>query len=89
MIVAGFRAAAGTSSRPCGRQRGGGARTIERAIPDEWTPGQVLATRTLLQQVLRTGSPVIACIRRDATPDQVRDIYLRVENLIQDAGLAA
>jgi hypothetical protein len=62
--------------------------TIELAVPDEWTPGQVLATRALLQQVLRTGSPIIACIRRDATADQVRDIYLRVENLIRDAGLA-
>jgi len=51
-------------------------------------PGQVMATRALLQQVLRTGSPIIACVRRDATADQVRDICLRVENLIQDAGLA-
>jgi len=47
-----------------------------------------MATRALLQQVLRTGSPIIACVRRDATADQVRDICLRVENLIQDAGLA-
>jgi hypothetical protein len=62
---------------------------IELAVPDEWTPGQVLATRTLLQQVLRSGSPIIACVRQDATADQLRDIYLRVENLIQDAGLAA
>jgi hypothetical protein len=62
--------------------------TIELAVPDEWTPGQVLATRALLQQVLRTGSPIIACVHRDATADQVTDIYLRVENLIRDAGLA-
>jgi hypothetical protein len=62
--------------------------TIELAVPDEWTPGQALATRALLQKVLRTGFPIIACVRPDATPDQVTDIYLRVENLIEDAGLA-
>ena len=62
---------------------------IEFAVPDEWTPGQVLATRALLQPVLRTGLPIIACIRRDATPDELTDIYLRLENLIEDAGLAA
>ena len=63
--------------------------TIELAVPDEWTPGQALATRALLQQVMRSGLPIITCVRRDATADQVTDIYLRVENLIEGAGLAS
>lgn len=63
--------------------------TIELAIPDEWTPGQALAMRALLQQALRGGHPIVAFVRPDATPDQVKDIYGRVGALIREAGLAA
>jgi hypothetical protein len=35
------------------------------------------------------GHPLIAAIRADATPDQLRDIYGRVEALLRDAGMAA
>jgi hypothetical protein len=63
--------------------------TIELAVPDEWTPGQALAMRALLQQAFRGGHPIIAFVRSDATPDQVKDIYGRVEALIREAGLEA
>jgi hypothetical protein len=63
--------------------------TIEVEVPQEWSPGQALATRALLQQVFRSGFPVITCVRPDATPEQVAEFCRRVEDLIREAGLTA
>ena len=63
--------------------------TIEISVPDEWTPGQAVAVRALLQQAMHGGHPLIAAIRADASPDQLLDIYGRVETLLRDAGMAA
>jgi hypothetical protein len=63
--------------------------TIEISVPDEWTPAQALAVRALLQRAMHSGHPLIAAIRPDATPDQLRDIYARVGVLLRDAGMAA
>jgi hypothetical protein len=38
---------------------------------------------------MHSGHPLIAAIRPDATPDQLRDIYVRVGVLLRDAGMAA
>ncbi len=62
---------------------------IELEIPDDWTPGQTLAMTALLQHVLRTGHPIIAAVRPDATPDQLEDIYGRLGALLRETGLAA
>jgi hypothetical protein len=62
--------------------------TIEISVPDEWTPRQAVAVRALLQRAMR-GHPLIAAIRADATPDQLRDIYGQVDALLRDTGLAA
>ena len=61
---------------------------IEISVPDEWTPGQAIAIRGLLQHAIRGGQPLIAAIRADASPDQIREIYGRVDALLRDAGLA-
>jgi len=63
--------------------------TIEISVPDEWTPAQAVAVRALLQKAMHGGHPLIAAIRADATPDQLRDIHGRVEALLRDAGMAA
>ena len=63
--------------------------TIEISVPDEWTPGQAVAIRALLQQAIYGGHPLIAAIKADATPDQLRDMYGQVEALLRDAGMAA
>jgi hypothetical protein len=63
--------------------------TIEISVPDEWTPAQAVAVRALLQQAMHGGHPLIAAIRADATPDQLRDIYGQVEALLRDTGMAA
>jgi hypothetical protein len=62
---------------------------VEVAVPDDWTPGQVLAMRQLLQHAARTAVPVIAMVRKDVTADQLQDIYAGIQALIRQAGLQA
>ena len=62
---------------------------IEIAVPEGWTPGQAMATRQLLQHAFHGAWPIIAFVRADATPEQLDDIYRKVNALIQDAGLEA
>ena len=38
--------------------------TIEITIPEEWTPGQALAMRALLQHAILNATPVVAFIRK-------------------------
>jgi hypothetical protein len=61
---------------------------IEVVVPDEWTPGQVLAVRQLFQRAIRSAQPVICPVREDVTPDQLQDIYDRVHAMIRESGLA-
>ncbi|HEY1347882.1 MAG TPA: hypothetical protein VGF54_23055 [Streptosporangiaceae bacterium] len=62
---------------------------IEVAVPDDWTLGQALATRQLLQQVISTAQPIITAVRKDVTADQLKDVQDRIEALIREAGLQA
>ena len=66
----------------------GGIMIIELAVPDDWTPGQVLAVRQLLQHAIHNAQPVICPVREDITPDQLHDIYERVHAMIRESGLA-
>jgi hypothetical protein len=61
--------------------------TIEIAVPDDWTPGQVLAMRQLLQHAVATAQPVVAFVRKDIAPDQLTEIYERINALVQETGL--
>jgi hypothetical protein len=61
---------------------------IEVAVPDDWTPGQALAVRQLLQRAMRGAQPLICPVREDVTPDQLRDIYERIGAVIRESGLA-
>jgi hypothetical protein len=60
---------------------------IQVAVPDDWTVGQTFAVQQLLQHALRDAQPVIALVRKDITPEQFRDIYHRIEEVIREAGL--
>jgi hypothetical protein len=62
---------------------------VEVAVPDDWTPGQILAMRQLLQHAVRTAVPVIAMVRKDVTTDQLQEIYDGIQALIREAGLQA
>lgn len=64
-----------------------GAMDIEVAVPDDWTVGQTFAVQQLLQHAVRDAQPVIALVRKDVTPEQLRDIYRRIEQVIRDAHL--
>jgi hypothetical protein len=61
---------------------------IEVAVPDEWTAGQALAVRQLLQHAMRNAQPVIGLVRNDVTPEQLHDIYHRIDAVIRESGLA-
>jgi hypothetical protein len=60
---------------------------IEVAVPDDWTTGQALAVRQLLQHAIRDAQPVIGLVRKDVTPEQLQDIYNRIEAVIRESGL--
>jgi len=60
---------------------------IEIPVPEEWTPGQALAMRQLLQQAMQTGQPVIAFVRKDVSPDKLKEVYDQINALIEEAGL--
>lgn len=65
----------------------GGIVNIEVTVPDDWTPGQALVFRQLLQHSMRGAQPIIALVRKDATAQQLHDVYRRVEEVIRESGL--
>ena len=62
---------------------------IEVIVPDEWTPGLTLAMQQLLQRAVRSGWPLITCLRPDATAEEIEEIDHQIRVLVQDSGLAA
>ena len=60
---------------------------IEILVPEEWTPGQALVMRQLLQHGIQTGEPVIAFVRKGVSPEKLKEIYDRINALISEAGL--
>lgn len=62
---------------------------IEVTVPDEWPPGLTMAMQQLLQRAVRSGWPLITCLRPEATADQIEEINRQIRVLVQDSGLAA
>jgi hypothetical protein len=62
---------------------------VEIDVPDDWTPGQILTMRQLLQHAVRTAVPVITMVRKDVTADQLEEVYDGIQALICEAGLQA
>lgn len=62
---------------------------IEVVVPDEWTPGLALAMQQLLQHAVRDGWPLITCLRRGATAEEIEEIDHQIRVLVQGSGLAA
>jgi hypothetical protein len=61
--------------------------TIEVGVPEDWTPELTLTMAQLLHRAFGQGFPVIAFVSKDVTPDQLRILYRRVQDLIEEAGL--
>ncbi len=62
---------------------------IEVIVPDEWSPGLTLAMQQLLQHAVRSGWPLVTCLRPEATAEQIEEIDHQIRALVQDSGLAA
>jgi hypothetical protein len=62
--------------------------TLEINIPEEWPPDLALAVATLAQQSFDKGFPIIAPVRKDASPGQIWAVFERIRMVIEDAGLA-
>jgi hypothetical protein len=62
---------------------------IEIKVPDDWPPALGLAVAQLLRQALREGFPVVVAVRPDVSDTELHDAYVRVREVIADAGLAA
>lgn len=60
---------------------------IEISVPEEWTPGQALVMRQLLERGIRIGEPVIAFVKKDLPSDKLQELYGQVNALIREAGL--
>ena len=62
---------------------------IEVTVPDQWSPALTPTVQRLLQEAVRSGWPLIICLRPDVTPEQMADINQRVRELVAGSGLAA
>jgi hypothetical protein len=62
---------------------------IEITVPDDWPPALALATRSLFQQAVSNGYPLVAWARPDADPEAVMQAFARIRAMIEESGLAA
>jgi hypothetical protein len=61
---------------------------IEITVPDDWSPTLALATRSLFQQAVAGGYPLVTWARADADPEQVKRVFARIRAMIEESGLA-
>jgi hypothetical protein len=61
---------------------------IEITVPDDWPPTLALATRSLFQQAVTGGYPLVTWARADADPEQVKRVFARIRAMIEESGLA-
>jgi hypothetical protein len=63
--------------------------TFQFAVPDDWTPGLSVTFAELIDKAMGEGFPLVVPIRRDATPDQVNELFKRIRTLVRSEGMAA
>jgi hypothetical protein len=63
--------------------------TLEIRVPDDWTPEQRPATARQMNEAVRDGLPIVMSVRPDATPEQIREVYARIQAMLDEAGAAA
>ena len=62
---------------------------IALTTPEEWSPELGLALRSLLQQAIDHGCPIVVSVRADAPADEIGRLQARIRALVQESGLAA
>jgi hypothetical protein len=62
---------------------------IEIDVPDDWPPALALATRSLFQQAVTRGYPLVTWARPDADPEAVRQASARIRAMLEETGLVA
>lgn len=71
---------------------GGSARdplTFEFSVPGDWPTGLALAFAEMTEKALDDGFPIVVPVRKDATPEQITQIFEDVRALVERLGLAA
>jgi hypothetical protein len=71
---------------------GGNARdpmTFEFAVPGDWSPGLALAFAELMEKAMGDGFPIVVPVRKDATPEQISQVFEGARALVERLGLAA
>jgi hypothetical protein len=79
----------GRAPPPDGQAPGGGAMLIEITVPEDWSPELALAIRSLFQQAVSGGYPLVTWARGDARPEEVKEVFARIQAMIEASGLAA
>ncbi len=63
--------------------------TFEFAVPGDWPPGLALAFAEMMEKALDDGFPIVVPVRKDATPEQISQVFEDVRALVERVGLAA
>ncbi len=63
--------------------------TFEFAVPGDWPPGLALAFVKMMEKALDDGFPIVIPVRKDATPEQISQVFKGVRALVERLGLAA
>jgi hypothetical protein len=62
---------------------------LEFAVSGDWTPGLTLAFAEMMETALDAGFPIVIPVRKDVTPEQIRDVFEDARALVERAGLTA
>ncbi|HZC42243.1 MAG TPA: hypothetical protein VE343_16310 [Streptosporangiaceae bacterium] len=62
---------------------------LEVRVPDDWTPELQPDTAQRMNHAVRDGQPIIMNVRPEATPGQIREVYARIQQLVEAGGIAA
>ncbi len=62
--------------------------TFEFAVPGDWPPGLALAFAELMEKAMDDGFPIVVPVRKDATPEQISQVFEGARALVERLGLA-
>jgi hypothetical protein len=63
--------------------------TFEFPVPVDWPPGLALAFAEMMEKAIDDGFPIVVPVRKDATPEQISQVFESARALVERMGLAA